>query len=240
MSLKKAIKSFLRQRLGVDIVRYDNHPTVEGAQWEQSGITSTLPLTFKKRIYETYEEYTLHQSSKLSKLDLSDYDVKYRSALKERLAKLNLLQRGDTVLCLAARIGTECKAFIDLGCFTIGIDLNPGEGNRYVTHGDFHNLQFANASVDCVFTNSLDHAFDFDKVISEILRVLKPNGTFIAEIVAGSKDNSSNELSCAYESLWWEKIDDLVEYIAQYGLEVEQREQFSFPWQGDQVIFHRT
>ena len=54
-----------------------------------------------------------------------------------------LLGQVRTVLCLAARIGTEVKAFLDLGCFAIGIDLNPGTDNRYVVHGDFHDLQFA-------------------------------------------------------------------------------------------------
>src|SRR5688572_18388830 len=88
--------------------------------------------SFQRRTYRNYEEYVAHQVAKLSKLDLREYDSRYRAVLRERLEKLDLLRRGDTVLCLGARIGTECKAFIDLGCFSVGIDLNPGAENAHV------------------------------------------------------------------------------------------------------------
>jgi SAM-dependent methyltransferase len=78
---------------------------------------------------------------------------------------------------LGARFGTEVKAFHDLGSFAVGIDVRTGERNKFVLQGDFHDIQFPAATVDIVFTNSLDHAFDFEKVIQEIRRVLKPSGT---------------------------------------------------------------
>jgi SAM-dependent methyltransferase len=194
--------------------------------------------SFSRRMYTDYGEYIEHQRSKLSKINLTTYDTKYRHALLDRLSKLNLLQRGDTILCLGARIGTECKAFIDMGCFPIGIDLNPGEQNNYVVHGDFHNLQFADASVDYVFTNALDHVFDLDKVVSEIIRVLKPRGVFIAEIVAGTQDEHGREPGL-YESFWWDKLENLADKINSHGFVIERKERFSYPWGGEQIIFRK-
>ncbi|PSB04135.1 class I SAM-dependent methyltransferase [Merismopedia glauca] len=194
--------------------------------------------SFIHRMYETYEEYLNHQAAKLGKINLTRYDTEYRKALYERLLELGIFERGDSILCLGARIGTECKAFIDLGCFPIGIDLNPGESNAYVVHGDFHNLQFADASIDYVFTNSLDHAYNFDQIIAEILRVLRPKGAFIAEIVAGSDDEHGREPG-DYESAWWQKNDDVIQRIASHNLTIERKDRFSYPWGGDRVLFRK-
>ncbi|CAO0820302.1 hypothetical protein DFAR_1470047 [Desulfarculales bacterium] len=66
------------------------------------------------------------------------------------------------------------KAFFDKDCFAGGIDLNSGYDNRYVLSGDFYHLQVANDSVDIVFSNSFDYAFDLNKLMGEVTRVLKP------------------------------------------------------------------
>ena len=75
------------------------------------------------------------------------------------------MKKAASVLCLGARQGTEVKAFLDLGCFAVRIDLEPGAENQFVVQGDFHDLKFPTESVDIVFTNSLDHAFDPKKMI---------------------------------------------------------------------------
>ena len=56
--------------------------------------------------------------------------------------------------------------FIDHGAFAVGIDLNPGRDNRWVVIGDFHALQYADASVDVVYTNSFDHVFELERVLA--------------------------------------------------------------------------
>ena len=94
----------------------------------------------------------------------------------------------STILCLGARLGSEVEAFISFGHAAIGIDLNPGPNNPYVMAGDFHALQFADASFDCVYTNSLDHAFELDKIAAEVRRVLRPNGLFLLEAVYGTDE----------------------------------------------------
>jgi SAM-dependent methyltransferase len=191
---------------------------------------------FRRRLYSSYGEYLEHQKSKLGQVDLSRYHVEFRTQLRERIASLRITERGDTVLCLGARLGTECLAFIDLGCFAIGVDLNPGNENRYVLHGDFHNLQFPDHSIKHVFTNALDHVFDLATVLKEVRRVLVPSGSFIAEIVRGSHDVDGREPGL-FESYWWDYATDVVAVIERHGFKIEQRRRFSYPWQGDQMIF---
>ncbi|MBE3128753.1 MAG: class I SAM-dependent methyltransferase, partial [Actinobacteria bacterium] len=146
--------------------------------WSKSDINNKL----KVKKYKNYDEYIKHQSSKLEKLSesfINEYDIKYREILYKRLLKQNLVKPNMNVLCLATRIGTEVKAFIDIGCFAIGIDINPGTLNEYVVYGDFHDIQFAPNSIDVVFSNSIDHSFNLEILIKEIKRVLKINGLLI-------------------------------------------------------------
>lgn len=192
---------------------------------------------FTRREYQSYEQYLEHQKSKLAIFDLSKYDVEYRQMLRERLEQLSAVERGHNVLCLAARIGTEVKAFIDLGCFAIGIDLNPGDENHFVVHGDFHDLQYADDSLDAVFTNSLDHAYEIERILREVTRVLKPGGRLITEIVGGTEEGQAPKF---FESFAWEHIDDAVKYISQFGFTPVKQLDFEKPWGGRTVIFERS
>jgi len=187
---------------------------------------------FKRKKYKSYAEYIEHQKSKLKSIYphlIQEYDPKYRKALRERLKKQNIIKPGMKVLCLAARMGTEVKSFLDLGCFAIGIDLNPGKENKYVVYGDFHNLQFPDHNVDAIFTNSLDHALDFDKIIKEIKRVLKPRGFLILEIVAGEEEGFS---AGYYEAASWKKIEDVLSLFEKSGFKVLRKADFTYPWKG--------
>lgn len=192
--------------------------------------------TFRRKTYRTYKDYVAHQKSKLSRIIdwVPRYDQKYREILRQRLEDLNCLTRGATVLCLAARIGSEVKAFLDIDCFAIGIDLNPGKNNQYVLHGDFHHIQFPRDSVDVLFTNSLDHALDIDKLINEIKRVLKPEGLLIVEASKGSDEGKSPG---PFESFYWPRIDDLVALFDKSKFELVKRSTFTYPENGEQICF---
>src|SRR5579884_1306950 len=157
-----------------------------GNRWKSAPGAPAL----KQREYSSYEQYVAHQQSKFQYLDLAEYDANYRRVLKERLDGLPFVRRGANVLCLGARQGTEVKAFLDLCCFAVGLDLNPGENNPFVLQGDFHHTPFASESVDIVFTNSFDHAFDAEKLIAEIKRLLKPGGALIIEASRGETESS--------------------------------------------------
>lgn len=202
-----------------------------GERWNPQG------TVFQKRSYDSYEAYLEHQKAKLETHEFGKYDDEFRTALRERLMALELDWPGRTVLCLAARIGTEVKAFLDLGAFAIGIDLNPGEENRYVVHGDFHALQYAPGSVDVVYTNSIDHAFDIDRMAKEILKVLKPDGLLIVEAAQG-RDQGVNP--GFFESFFWKNIDELARVFANAGFTVSRRTPIARPWPGEQICLQRT
>ncbi|MDP2741485.1 MAG: class I SAM-dependent methyltransferase [bacterium] len=200
---------------------------------EQSWIEDKSNI--KKKEYKTYEKYLKHQKSKLKKVQYelrSTYDNKYRYELEKRLKEQNIVQPGMNVLCLAARIGTEVKSFLDLGCFAVGLDLNPGIGNKYVVYGDFHYIQFPDHSVDVIFSNSLDHAFDFNKLIKEIKRVLKPNGYLILEITRGTEEGYSPGY---WEASIWKKIDDVLDIFLKFGFKIVRKADFEYPWKGQHI-----
>ena len=202
-----------------------------GERWDARGDA------FQKRSYNSYEAYLEHQKAKLETHDFGKYDTEFRAALRERLAALPLDWRGRSVLCLGARIGTEVKAFLDVGASATGIDLNPGPDNPYVVPGDFHDLQFAPASMDIVYTNSLDHAFDLERIAREVLKVLKPNGIFIVEAVHGREEGINPGF---FESFFWKNIDQLVRALEAEGLTAARRVPITSPWPGEQICFGRS
>ena len=197
-----------------------------GERWDTEG------ASFQKRQYRSYEDYLEHQAAKLETHDFGNYDEEFRTALRERLAVLGIDWSGRNVLCLGARIGTEVKAFLDLGASATGIDLNPGENNPYVVRGDFHDLQYPPANFDAVYTNSLDHAFDLNRIAGEVLRVLKPGGLFIVEAVHG-RDQGINP--GFFESFFWKNIDELVSSFERAGFTVHHRVPIARPWPGEQI-----
>ena len=146
-------------------------------------------------------------------MDLTDYDASYFEALRDRLMGCGQDLRGKSVLCLAARIGTEVKAFIDLRSFVVGVDLNPGPDNPYVLLGDFHSLQFADGCVDIVFTNSLDHALEPARLAAETERVLKPDGLVILELSGESAVGEDGQ----WEAFVWTDHDLVLELFTRLG-----------------------
>ena len=205
-------------------------------RWKVGSSWRETDAGFRQRAFSSYAAYVARQKRKLGRIDLSRYDVNYRAILRERLEDLRLLRPGMSVLCLAARIGTEVKSFLDLGCFAVGIDLNPGPENRYVLHGDFHDLQFASGSVDLVFTNSLDHAFSVDRLIAESARVLKPDGLLLLEVSCGS---GGGKRPGHYESFWWASVADVIALFEDRAFQLIRRRAFDAPWIGEQLCFRR-
>jgi SAM-dependent methyltransferase len=204
-----------------------------GRKWE------TADGRLQRRTYDSYELYVRHQRMKLDQIrtdELRHYDRLFYTALRDRLRTDRLSLAGHSVLCLGARQGTEVRVFIDEGAFAVGIDLNPGAQNRYVVVGDFHDLQFADGSVDIVYTNALDHAFDIDRVLTEVRRVLADTGLLVVDIVLGTAQESRPGF---YESLAWTTTDDLVHIILRNGFVEQHRCAFTVPWRGEHVVFRK-
>lgn len=212
----------LSTRAGLHTLRYMFAPPKHGALDEANdGI--------RCRRYGSYNEYVRHQRSKLSLLDLREYDKKFRADLAARLK--NGDWRGKSVLCLAARIGTEVRAFHDVGAFAVGIDLNPGKNNYWVLPGDFHHLSFPDDCLDAIYCNSLDHALDLGEVLREIKRLLKSNGFLLVDAQGrGLADDN-------WTAIAWQTVDDLIPVIEQAGFVLQQRTPIDLPQPGEELRF---
>jgi len=205
----------------------------EKTRWQPQG-------NMQRKRYSNYSHYLKEQKSKLDggiKFDLKEYDSQYREILRSRLMKLPFIKKGMNVLCLGARQGTEVKAFLDVGCFALGVDLNPGKDNKYVVIGDFHELQYPDDSVDIAFTNSMDHVYRPQKFLKEITRILKPGGHFIIELEK-SGQTGVDKWAC----LHWEKNDDLIKLFGDFNFSLmirnEAKETRKDLWfRGEQLIF---
>ncbi len=189
----------------------------EGLGWtEADGIYT--------RNYDSYDAYKVKQGSKLDGrlgwcLARSN---ELRIALRERLQELAI--EYGSVLCLGARLGGEVQAFIDVGCFAVGLDLNPGENSQYVVHGDFHDLQYADHSIDIVYTNSIDHCLNHSLLLQEIQRVLEPEGFLILEVKAGSDETEARSMgSDHWDCFEYDNVKLLSETVEKYGFLKEQQ-----------------
>jgi SAM-dependent methyltransferase len=190
-----------------------------------------------KRQYTSYDEYLAHQASKLEKIQgLEKQDKRYKAALTARIKNISSLNRVSSVLCLGARTGSECEAFANFGKFVVGVDLNPGQNNKYVVMGDFNNLQFADNSIDCVFTNALDHSLDLNDTLGQVKRVLKPGGLFISEIILGTDDHNGRGPG-DYEAMWWRTFRQPVKIIEEFGFRQLEDYCFQYPWNGAGIVW---
>lgn len=169
-----------------------------------------------QRQYASYDEYLSHQAQKLDKIvhRLEETENEDFAEFKRRFDGCAALAEARSVLCLGARLGTEVKALHSLGYFAVGIDLNPGPENHYVLPGDFHHLVFPDGSVDAVYTNTLDHVFDLEKMIGEVKRLLRPGGLFVTDVLLGYEEGF---IPGAYESTHWRKSDEFIEKIRELG-----------------------
>lgn len=186
-----------------------NKREFDSGAWRHEGEISV-------RNYATYDEYIEHQKEKLDSLNDNAYKNPEKAVqrFRRRFELVADLPRHASILCLGARRGEEVRAFIELGHFAIGIDLNPGDSAEYVVVGDFHSLNFADASVDCVYTNCLDHALEVDRILAEINRVLKTGGLFVVDILYGYDDGYS---AGNHDTMHWATARGFSQHLADQG-----------------------
>jgi SAM-dependent methyltransferase len=170
-----------------------------------------------QRKYNSYEAYIGHQAEKLNKniVEISRYDLEYEQIIFDRYSHLENINK-SSILCLAARLGGEVRGFKRLGALAIGIDLEPGEKNLYVLHGDFHNIQFANDTFDYAFTNAIDHVFNLEDYLKEIKRILKNKGRFIIEFAEVAPSN--------YETIDTSSVEPIKIILKQYFNLIDSKE----------------
>jgi SAM-dependent methyltransferase len=169
-----------------------------------------------RRKYASYDQYLEHQAAKLDGIAhrLREKEDEDFAEFRRRFASCAALGGARSVLCLGARLGTEVRALHDLGYFAVGIDLNPGERNPYVLPGDFHHIVFPSGSIDAVYTNALDHVFSLEELVSEVQRLLRPGGVFVADLELGSEEGF---VPGEYESAMWRDHQALTDRIRTLG-----------------------
>ena len=187
----------------------------QGSDWEKGS-------EFATRQYQSYDDYVRHQASKLDKIAyrLNRNRSEELEEFRERFELCDQIKEARTVLCLGARLGAEVEALHGLGYFAVGLDLNPGADNPYVLPGDFHAIVFPNDSVDAIYSNAIDHVFDIDKMIGEVVRILRPHGIFIAEVETGFEEGHAPG---EFEAMHWRNANSIIERMAKAGpLEIEK------------------
>ena len=181
---------------------------------------------------KTYEGYVLRQGKKA--LNDPKYVLAGEEKRKRKFIERFKLYLGDMipgkVLCLGARTGTEVMVARKLGfANSIGIDLYPlGD---CVLKGDWHNMPFDDNTYENVYTNSLDHCYDFSKLAREIYRVLVPGGRFVYEshtkyaLDYRTKENkidiekivSGESQKHPLNTMFWDSIKDIAIECCQQG-----------------------
>lgn len=188
----------------------------------------------KERQPESYERYVFLQGTKYrDKIDrIKQYNHRRTKAFERvfRVAK-PVLKEGP-VLCLGARTGCEVRAARKvIHPDSIGIDLYPAPKEDEVIYGDWHNIPFKDETFANVFTNSLDHCYDLNKMISEVLRVLVIGGRFffrtmLQEDLRLREDKTAflhEKMKASMDFLFWDTSKDLVRYFTQFGFRQVKR-----------------
>lgn len=195
----------------------DKHP-VRNKHHGEEGWKPESGGDFRYRDYASYQEYVIHQSQKFDETLkatggwANHIILDYRKKFYRRFKYLeHFLEKSSKILCLGARQGTEVEVLRDLGYKNaIGLDLNPGPENPYVKIGDFMALDYPDGSIDMVYSNCVDHAFDLDKYFQEHARVVRPGGYAIYDV--GRIDLGLG----AFEAVNWESPDKVLMLALKY------------------------
>ena len=173
----------------------------------------------QRRDYSDYDEYLTHQKLKLDEMlktkgGFTNAEiVHFRLNFYLRFRELTrLLPPEAKMLCMGARQGTEVEVLRDLGfAQATGIDLNPGPDNPLVKPGDFMHLDFPDSSLDLLYTNCVDHAFDLEAFFAEHARAMKPNGYVLYDVGINMEDGGG-----AFEALSWKRTEDVLEIMLRH------------------------
>ena len=195
------------------VFEHDRHP-VRLKHSQKQGWQQTSPDNkFVFRDYSSYEEYVDHQKQKIDEIlkisgGFSNQVVtSYRLKFFRRFKHLHrLLPQEAIIVCAGARQGTEVEVLRDLGfANAYGIDLNPGPENPLVRQGDFMNMQEKSSSIDLIYCNCVDHAFNLEQFFAEHARVIKPNGYALYDLPVNEDDPQG-----AFESVAYRRVEDVL------------------------------
>lgn len=196
------------------------HPVREKHHGQGGWQDQSNPDGIRYRDYASYEEYVVHQAQKFdgmikrtggfSNKVVADYRRKFYRRFKHLMG---MLPRHAHIICAGARQGTEVEVLWDLGFRNAsGIDLNPGPDNPYTRLGDFMHLDVPDRSVDLIYSNCVDHAFDLDQFFAEHARAIKPRGYVLYDLALGRSGGKGG----AFEAVEWTYDEDIVGRMLSY------------------------
>lgn len=194
--------------------------------WEE---TEADDLVYRR--YDDYDEYKKHQGRKYAGIIKKDGGftkrtiANFRKRFFRRFRHLpKYLSKSADILCLGARQGTEVEVLRDIGFKNAyGIDLNPGPKNKFVKKGDFMNLENPDSSLDMIYSNALDHAYNLEAFFAEHARALKPDGYALYDITLGGKGN--------YEVVKWESTEAIISLLLKnFKTVIKEETETSWKW----------
>ena len=135
-----------------------------------------------KLAYRRYLRAQVRQSHAKRRKDASFRLVPFVELIRARCPGLG---PDAAVLCIGARNEVELEVFGRAGFRNVtAIDLW-SESPRILVC-DMHALRFPDRSFDLVFaSHAFEHAWDFDRVAAECVRVLRPGGYVFAAVPTG-------------------------------------------------------
>lgn len=166
---------------------------------EETGRTSLNPEQFKVHTIEKVD--TFEERCEMSKDMIFDYYGSCLLHFKQAIEKIKI-QGNEKVLEVGSELNHPfLNYFSELGCECFATNIYFSIDSKEQTKklpirvlGDMNNLPYSNERFDIIiFSATLHHSNDLDKVTSEASRVLKPGGKVIAvnEPVAGLLKNFS-------------------------------------------------
>lgn len=176
------------------------------------------------RPFETYADYVYRQGGKARgrREHLLAHLEKNTEGFARTFRKASTCLKPGAVLCLGARTGAESIGATQAGfAGSVGIDLHPV--GPTVQPGDWHDLQFPDASFANVYSNSLDHCLYLDRMAAGVRRVLQPGGRFY--VMASNREGQTFEdwqakWGKSNEGLFWADSDELRDAIVACGFSV--------------------
>lgn len=166
------------------------------------------------RQFDSYNEYVVMQGAKVNRPGnpYRESNPQYVKAYTQLFKRVGPYLNPGKILCLGARAGWEVEGAINAGFLgSFGIDLHPG--TDMVTKVDWHDMPFVDGVFPNIFTNSIDHCLDFPKLVSEIHRVLMPNGVFFLTATQYKEwklKPIEARMAKSLEALFWDDTDDLL------------------------------
>ena len=143
---------------------------------------------------------------------------RYPLTLVHHLEQAGVLKPGMILADVGSGTGLSAEPFLQTGYQVIGIEPNDAmrqEGNRYLAgHSGFQSVAgtatattLTAKSIDFAFAAQAFHWFDLESTRTEMQRILKPPGWFLA--VWNHRNPSSSPFQAAYEAL-------LLQYCPEY------------------------